>query len=120
MDELSSRLASFAAAAVPSDLSDGAVQAASLRLVDSLACAIPAYRCETAEIARRLAKGTAPERHPGRILGFGELTSAELGSFANTCMVRCFDWNDQYPSGHPSDCLGAMLALAPTVGANGP
>jgi 2-methylcitrate dehydratase len=34
-------------------------------------------------------------------------------------MVRCFDWNDQYPSGHSSDCLGAMLGLAGTVGAGG-
>jgi 2-methylcitrate dehydratase PrpD len=71
MDELSSRLAAYAAAAEPNELPHGVVRAASLHLVDSLACAIPAYRCETAEIARRLAKSPAPERYPGRILGFG-------------------------------------------------
>jgi 2-methylcitrate dehydratase len=27
-------------------------------------------------------------------------------------MIRNFDFNDRYPGGHPSDCLGALLALA--------
>jgi 2-methylcitrate dehydratase len=119
MDDLSSRLAQYAATARISDLSGPVIQAATLRLVDSLACAMPAYECEAASIARRLARGSAPERYSGRILGFGEQTAAELAGFINTCMIRCFDWNDQYPSGHPSDCLGAILALAASTEASG-
>src|SRR5262245_65875925 len=34
-------------------------------------------------------------------------------------MIRNFDFNDRYPGGHPSDCLGALLALAGTMKVDG-
>jgi 2-methylcitrate dehydratase len=34
-------------------------------------------------------------------------------------MIRALDFNDQYPSGHPSDCLGALFGLAEAAGADG-
>ena len=34
-------------------------------------------------------------------------------------MIRNLDFNDQYPGGHPSDCLGAFLAIAESAGADG-
>jgi 2-methylcitrate dehydratase len=119
MDHLTRRLANYAANARPESLPAAVRQAATLRLVDSLACAIAAYDCEPAAIARRIAQGQVPEGLAGRILGFDELRGPEIAAFANTCMIRNLDWNDQYPSGHPSDCLGALLALGETVGAGG-
>jgi 2-methylcitrate dehydratase len=35
-----------------------------------------------------------------------------VAAFANTAAIRYLDFNDTYPGGHPSDCLGALLALA--------
>jgi 2-methylcitrate dehydratase PrpD len=43
---------------------------------------------------------------------FGDRLPVESASFINTSMIRNFDFNDRYPGGHPSDCLGALLAMA--------
>jgi 2-methylcitrate dehydratase len=119
MDSLTRRIADFAASASFDRLSEADVHIATQRLVDSLACAVAAYDCETAEIGLRLARGAVPARYPGRILGHGERSTAEDAAFVNTCLIRALDYNDHFPGGHPSDCLGAMLALAEPAGADG-
>src|SRR5262245_24344225 len=43
----------------------------------------------------------------------------EAATFINSAMIRNFDFNDRYPSGHPSDCLGALLTLAGTMKVDG-
>src|SRR5882724_10467309 len=95
------------------------VAAATIFLFVGLACGIAAYDCESAQIGLRLARGAAPERYPGRILLHGERSTAESAAFVNTAMIRNLDFNDQYPGGHPSDCLGAFLAIAESAGADG-
>jgi 2-methylcitrate dehydratase len=119
VDEMTREIADFAAPLRFAALPDAVVEAASRYLLDSLACAIAAYHCVPAQIGRRLAEGTAPRRYAGRILGMGERASAETAAFTNTAMIRHYDWNDQYPGGHPSDCLGAFLAIAEAAGADG-
>lgn len=121
MDNLTRLIAEGAASLSFDDLPSSVVEAATQRLVDSLACAVAAYRSETAEIGWRLAQGAAPTRYPGRILGFGGRSTAETAAFVNTAMIRYLDFNDTHtPGGHPSDCLGAHLALAEAAGADGP
>jgi 2-methylcitrate dehydratase len=44
---------------------------------------------------------------------------AEAATFINSAMIRNFDFNDRYPGGHPSDCLGALLALAGAMNVDG-
>ncbi len=119
MDNLTRLIADYASSLSFEELPAEVVHAATQRTVDSLACAIAAYRCEPAQIALRLARRGVPERYPGRILGFGEQSTAESASFVNTAMIRNLDFNDQYPGGHPSDCLGALLAIAESAGADG-
>ena len=119
MDNLTRLIADYASSLSFEELPAQVVHAATQRTVDSLACAIAAYRCEPAQIALRLARRAVPERYPGRILGFGEQSTAESASFVNTTMIRNLDFNDQYPGGHPSDCLGALLAIAESAGADG-
>lgn len=119
MDNLTRMIADYASNLSFDDLPDEVVHAATQRMVDSLACAIAAYECEPARIGLRLARGAAPERYPGCILGYGEKSTAEAAAFVNTVMIRNLDFNDQYPGGHPSDCLGALLAIAEAAGADG-
>lgn len=119
MDNLTRLIADYASSLSFEELPAEVVHAATQRTVDSLACAIAAYRCEPAQIALRLAQRAVPERYPGRILGFGEQSTAESASFVNTTMIRNLDFNDQYPGSHPSDCLGALLAIAESAGADG-
>jgi len=119
MDDLTRRIANFAASASFDRMSAEDAHLATQRVVDSLACAIAAYDCETAQIGLRLAEGAAPKRYGGRVLGHGMRSTAADAAFVNTSMIRNLDWNDHFPGGHPSDCLGALFALADTAGADG-
>src|SRR5438874_1823262 len=119
MDDLTRQIAGFAAELKYDQLPQPVVTAASRFIVDTLACAIAAQDCESAQMGLRLARGAAPERFPGRIICHGERSSAESAAFVNTAMIRNLDFNDEYPGGHPSDCLGAFLAIAEAAGTDG-
>jgi 2-methylcitrate dehydratase len=119
MDSITRSIAEYAAGARFAELSDAAVRAATQRLIDSLGCALGAYDCQPAEIGRRLAAGQGTGKYAGRILCFGGHIPAEAASFINTTMIRNLDFNDRYPGGHPSDCLGALLAMAGATHSDG-
>jgi 2-methylcitrate dehydratase len=119
MDNLTRQIADFAADLSYENLPAEVIAAATRFLVDGLACGIAAYDCESGQIGLRLARGAVPERYPGRILFHRERSTAESAAFVNTAMIRNLDFNDQYPGGHPSDCLGAFLAIAESAGSDG-
>jgi 2-methylcitrate dehydratase len=114
MDKTTRKLADFVADVAWNDLSQSGVHETKRRLIDSVACALGGYTSEPARIARALA-GRMSGQPPARILGSGAATSMEMAAFANTAMVRFLDCNDTYiskGSGHPSDMIGACLAVA--------
>jgi 2-methylcitrate dehydratase len=119
MDDLTRELAGFASSlrfdALPADV----VHAAKQRLIDALGCAVASHACEPAQIGRRLAAGSTPGRYPGRTILWNDRIPAQDAAFVNTAMIRNLDFNDRYPGGHPSDCLGALLALAEGQKASG-
>ena len=119
MDSITRKISLYASALTFADLTAEAVHAASQRLVDTLGCAIGAHDCDAAQIGRRLAHGQTPGKYAGRVLCFGELVPAEAATFINAAMIRNFDFNDRYPGGHPSDCLGALFALAGAMPVDG-
>ena len=119
MDNLTRQIADFAAELSYDQLPEEVIAAATRFLVDTLACAIAAHDCEPARMGLRLARGAAPDRYPGRILFHGARSTAESAAFVNTAMIRNLDFNDQYPGGHPSDCIGAFLAIAEAAKADG-
>src|SRR5262245_42536815 len=119
MDRITSEITEYAASSKFDDLTEAAVHAAVQRLIDSLACALGACESEPVKIGRRLASGQTAGKYPGRVLYFGDRLPAETATFINSAMIRNFDFNDRYPGGHPSDCLGALLALAGAANVDG-
>jgi 2-methylcitrate dehydratase len=119
VDKITKKLAEYSSSARYEDLSDVTVHAAIQRLIDSLGCALGAHNCEPAQIGRRLAIGQTASKYPGRVLCYGDKLAAESAAFINTAMIRNFDFNDRYPGGHPSDCLGALLAFAGAMHVDG-
>lgn len=90
-------------------------------LVDTLGCAAGGFDGEPWVIARRLASRVSGAG-PARILGTRESTAPDLATFVNTVLVRYLDCNDTYASrgtGHPSDMIPAVLALADSLKADG-
>jgi 2-methylcitrate dehydratase len=119
VDTLTRVIAEYAGSLSFRHLPPEIVHATKQRLVDTLACAVGGYGCEAVAIGRRLAQGAVPQRHAGRLLGFPGAATAEAAAFVNTAAIRYLDFNDTRPGGHPSDCLGGLLAIAEAAGASG-
>lgn len=119
MDPILARFAEFSSTLSYRSIPAPAVAAAKDRLVDTLGCAIAAHDCDTAEIGRSLAGPAARPELAGRILTSRRTVASDAAAFVNACMIRKLDLNDIIQGGHPSDMLGALLAIAPQIGASG-
>ncbi len=121
MDKTAERLVNFANDLTYSDLTPATIEAAKIRLIDSMGCAMAAFLAPTARATRRLA---APVSDGPRARIFGTLTrtTPDLAALVNGAMVRYFDMSDAYlltSTAHPSDNIPALLALAEATGASG-
>ena len=121
MDATIEYLSDYACRLSYEDLSPDAVHQVKRTLVDTLGCGAGALDGEPASIARRAASRVRGNP-PARILGSAQQTSMDLAAFANTVLVRYLDCNDTYAArgtGHPSDMIPAVLAVADGHKANG-
>jgi 2-methylcitrate dehydratase len=119
VDEITAPLAQYAASLRFEELPEAIVTRAVTLLIDTLACAVGGFDSPQAAIGRRLAETATPARYRGRLLGRRAFSTAELAAFANSAAIRYLEFNDTFPGGHPSDCAGAMLALAEHSEADG-
>jgi 2-methylcitrate dehydratase len=121
MDATTEYLSDYACRLTYEDLSPEAVHQVKRTLVDSLGCAAGAFDSEPAAIARRMAS-RVQGNPPARIIGTVQETTTEMAAFANTVLVRYLDCNDAYAArgtGHPSDMIPGVLAVADAHRANG-
>jgi 2-methylcitrate dehydratase len=114
MDATTQRIARYIAAAEFDRLPAEAVHECRRRIIDSVACAAAAYRESFCARIRTFASryGGSPG---ARIWGSGECTSIEMAAFANGTMLRYLDYSDTWlgkSNGHPSDMIGALVAVA--------
>lgn len=119
--ELARNLAEYVLSIKYQRLDHRTVNEMKTRIVDSLGCAIGAYREKPVIIARRAA---AALRRGGSstIIGTASRTSPDLATFVNGLMIRYFDFNDTYLSkepGHPSDNLAPCFAVGEAEGSSG-
>src|SRR5881296_4664789 len=118
---LAHQLADYACALRFEDLSKDVVHEVKRRVLDSLGCAIGAWKEEPCVIARKVASEFSAKRG-STIVGTSHKAPPDWAAFANGCCIRYFDYNDTYLSkepAHPSDNIGAVLAVAESVGASG-
>lgn len=103
---------------IPKDV----VRIALRTVLDTVGCAIGAYKAGPSQIAVTLA-GRVTATPSATVICAGTKTSPELAAFANGVMIRYLDFNDGYitpiASGHPSDCLAALFSAAEITGASG-
>jgi 2-methylcitrate dehydratase len=121
VDSTTAQLVEFARDFDESRLTGDVVAAAVDRVVDSVACAIVGFESEPGRIAVEAARRVHCDT-PATIFGAGVSTTPELAAFANTTMVRTYDWNDgmlAQGGGHPSDMIPAVIAVGETVHASG-
>ncbi len=112
------RIAAFAAAARPAQLTSGIRHLFKRNILDSLGCAIAALAGQPFHALREQFE---EYRAPGRctLIGGGK-TSADQAALFNSALVRYVDLLDSYmaPGGlcHPSDNFGTVLAAAEQAG----
>jgi 2-methylcitrate dehydratase len=103
------------------DLDERTRLEAKKRLIDSLGCAIGAFREEPVRVARRVAE-SGHKADASTILGRKTKTTPDMATFVNGAMVRYFDFNDTYLSkepAHPSDNISACVAVGEHEGIDG-
>src|SRR5947207_3694468 len=118
---LAHQFADYACALRFEDLSKEVVHEVKRRVIDSLGCALGAWKEEPFVIARRVA-GDFSAKHGSTIFGTDHKAPPDWAAFANGCGIRYFDFNDTYLSkepAHPSDNISAALAVAESVGVGG-
>ncbi len=119
---LAHQLADYACALEFAELSPEVVDEVKRRVIDSLGCALGAWKEEPCRIAREVASEFSAKRG-STIIGTNHKAPPDWTAFANGCAIRYFDYNDTYLSkepAHPSDNISAALAVAESFGATGP
>jgi 2-methylcitrate dehydratase len=114
-------LASYATHLKYEELPPEVIRTAKRIILDTLGCAIGAYKAGPSQIAIKLASGVTAV-NGATVLCNGVKTSLDLAVFANGVMIRYLDFNDGYislGSGHPSDTLAALLSSAEVAGSSG-
>jgi 2-methylcitrate dehydratase len=118
---LAHQLADYACSLNFEDLSKDVVHEVKRRVIDSLGCALGAWKEEPCAIARKVASDFLA-KHGSTIIGTSHKAPPDWTAFANGCAIRYFDYNDTYLSkepAHPSDNISAALATAESVGGSG-
>ncbi len=121
MTTVARRIASWTKGLTYEQLDDGSVHEVKRRIIDSIACALGAYRSAPAKITRAFAESINDTR-AASVLGTHHSTSPDRAAFANGTMFRYLDYNDTYLSlepAHPSDNLSAVLAVAEAADKSG-
>ena len=119
-------LAEFSCNLKYEDLPEEVVREAKRRIFDSLGCLIMGVRHDEAVKLVRQGMGRKEWQTQflgGLAVGMEGSYSLENAAFLNAHSIRALDWNDTYLSplepAHPSDNIGALLALAGKDGCNG-
>jgi 2-methylcitrate dehydratase len=86
-------------------------------LVDTLGCAIGGRNGMGAHVAR--AFPAAPTREAGAVIGEAGGAAIDVAAFWNSAMIRTLDFNDSLSGGHPSDMIGALIAMTHPAAASG-
>lgn len=111
MDSITEQLAAYTTGLKYEALPDATRHAATVRIIDSLGCALGGYGGEPARIARGLA-AMRRSVQGATVLGSGDASTPEAAAFANAVMVRYLDCNDTHIGrglAHPSDMIPAVL-----------
>ncbi len=113
--DIEDSISRFVADTTFDDLPGEVVHEAGRRVIDSIGVALASRSSPPAKAARKLMP-----LYPGRapLIGGGS-ASPDMASFYNTLLIRYLDFNDTYLSKeplHPSDMIGALLAVGSMKG----
>jgi hypothetical protein len=119
IDDTTRKIVTFVRQFKTGSLTVAAIQALNRTMVDSAAAMVAAFEEDAVRVAARLARLSPAGELTCTVLGYGISTTPELAAFANGCMIRVTDFNDNGPGGHTSDLIPAALALGEALHSSG-
>ena len=118
MDATLAKIVDFVESVDAGALPDATVREVVRHVVDTVGCGAGGYRSGPAEATRRVARG-AGGALTASVYGEQDRVLVDFAALANGTANRYLDFNDFGSSGHPSDMIPAVLALAEATGASG-
>ncbi|MGE2715460.1 MmgE/PrpD family protein [Mycolicibacterium litorale] len=118
MDPILAHLVDFVEEADFDSLSGGAIEAVLRHTVDTVGCGAGGVASRPAGIARAVGRGTGGTL-TASVYGQPEKVLVDYAAFANATANRYLDFNDFGASGHPSDMIPALFAMAEAVAGSG-
>lgn len=118
---LAHTVAGWAKAASFDKLSKEVVHEVNRRILDSIGCALGAWKSRPGKVTRTVAQGVS-QAGGANLLGSKHRTTPDLAAFTNGALVRYLDFNDTYLSkepAHPSDNIPAAIAVGQVTKASG-
>jgi 2-methylcitrate dehydratase len=112
MDQALDQIANFVTKTKAADLPKNVIEHVTGILLDSIACSMASRNCPGALAAASMP--VLPKGPGGIVIGSPAITTLDMAAFWNTSMIRYTDYNDTFTGGHPSDILGALIALCGT------
>lgn len=119
MDDTTRKIVSFVREFSPDRLTPSAIASVNRTMVDTMAALVSGFEAEPSRIGARLAKMSPPGTLRSTVMGYGIATTPELASFANGCLIRYTDFNDNAAGGHNSDLIAGALAIGEALHSTG-
>ena len=119
MDDTTRKIVTFVREFSDSNLTPSAVAAINRTMVDSMGALVSGFEGAACRVAAKLARLSPPGELKCTVLGYGISTTPELAAFANGCLIRNTDFNDNAPGGHNSDLIPAALAIGEALHSTG-
>jgi 2-methylcitrate dehydratase len=110
MDQALEQITSFTVSTRPENVPDNVIEHVTGIFVDSIACAMASRDCPGALAAAAIP--VQPRGEGGTVIGSAAVATLDMAAFWNTSMIRYLDYNDTFTGGHPSDIIGALIAVA--------
>jgi 2-methylcitrate dehydratase len=119
MDDTTAKIVKFVHEFDASKLTNATTRAINRTMIDSMAAVVAGFEEEPVRIAARVSRHAQPTTFKSTVMGYGISTTPELATFANCCLIRVTDFNDNGDGGHDSDLIPAALAMGEALHASG-
>src|SRR5437016_4116924 len=119
MDDTTRKIVRFVHEFSASKMTPAATHACNRTMIDSMESLVAGFEEEPCRIAAKVAKLFPPGALKSTVLGYGIETTPEHATFANGCLIRMVDFNDNAEGGHTSTLIPVALAFGEALHSTG-
>ena len=119
MDDTTQKIVKFVHDFKESDVTPAVKKQFDRTMIDSMASVIAGFEEEPCRIGARQARLSPPGDMKCTVLGYGVETTPELATFANGCLIREVDFDDNGEGAHVSTLIPVAMAIGEALHSTG-